>query len=89
MTILKSSRQPVPVISLWSDDRLVRDCLNGREAAWAALLEKYKKLIYSIPIKYGCSVDEANDVFQETCLVLLSELPRLREPRALPKWSCR
>ena len=86
VTVIKSSREPVPVISLWSDDRLVRDCLNGREAAWAALLEKYKKLIYSIPVKYGLSADEATDVFQETCLVLLSELPRLRDPRALPKW---
>ena len=86
MTVIKSSPQPAPVLSRWSDDRLVRDCLNGREAAWAALLEKYKKLIYSIPVKYGLSADEATDVFQETCLVLLSELPRLRDPRALPKW---
>ena len=86
MTVIKSSWEPVPVIRLWSDDRLVRDCLNGREAAWAALLEKYKRLIYSIPVKYGLSADEATDVFQETCVVLLSELPRLRNPRALPKW---
>ena len=86
MTVIKSSREPRLVISLGSDDRLVRDCLNGREAAWAALLEKYKKLIYSIPVKYGLSADAATDVFQETCLVLLSELPRLRDPRALPKW---
>jgi RNA polymerase sigma factor (sigma-70 family) len=86
VTIIKSSRQGAPVISLGSDARLVRDCLNGREAAWAALLDKYKKLIYSIPVKYGLSADEATDVFQETCLVLLSELPRLRDPRALPKW---
>jgi len=45
VTVIKSSWERVPGISLWSDDRLVRDCLNGREAAWAALLEKYKKLI--------------------------------------------
>jgi RNA polymerase sigma factor (sigma-70 family) len=84
--VIESSGEPVSVISLWSDDRLVRDCLDGREAAWAALLEKYKKLIFSIPVKYGLSADEATDVFQETCMVLLSELPRLRDPRALPKW---
>jgi RNA polymerase sigma factor (sigma-70 family) len=86
VTVIKSSREPVPVTSFRSDDRLVRDCLNGREAAWVALLEKYKKLIYSIPVKYGLSADEATDVFQEACLALLSELPRLRDPRALPKW---
>jgi RNA polymerase sigma factor (sigma-70 family) len=76
----------MPAISLWSDGRLVRECIKGREAAWAALLEKYKKLIYSIPVKYGLSTDEATDVFQETCLELVSELPRLRDPHALPKW---
>jgi RNA polymerase sigma factor (sigma-70 family) len=69
-----------------ADARLVRECLQGSEDAWSALLEKYKRLIYSIPVKYGLSPDEATDIFQETCVELLSELPRLREPRALPKW---
>ncbi len=69
-----------------SDVRLVRDCLRGREEAWSALIHKYKNLIFSIPIKYGLSRDDAADVFQGVCLGLLSELPRLREPRALPKW---
>ena len=86
VTAVKPPREPVPAISLWSDSRLVRECIKGSEAAWAALLEKYKRLIYSIPVKYGLSTDEATDVFQETCLALLSELPRLRDPRALPKW---
>ena len=70
----------------WSDTHLVRECQQGNEDAWAALLAKYKKLIYSIPIKYGFAADEAGDVFQEVCVELLAELPRLREPRALPKW---
>jgi RNA polymerase sigma factor (sigma-70 family) len=70
----------------WTDVRLVRECLQGNDEAWAALLEKYKRLIYSIPIKYGFSPDAASDVFQEICVELLAELPRLREPRALPKW---
>ena len=69
-----------------SDVRLVRDCIRGREEAWSALIHKYKNLIFSIPIKYGLSRDDAADVFQGVCLGLLSELPRLREPRALPKW---
>jgi len=29
---------------------------------------------------------DASDIFQSVCVDLLSELPRLREPRALPKW---
>jgi RNA polymerase sigma factor (sigma-70 family) len=70
----------------WSDERLVRECLEGNQEAWSALIDKYKKLIYSIPIKYELSRDDANDVFQAVCCDLYSELGKLREPRALAKW---
>jgi RNA polymerase sigma factor (sigma-70 family) len=69
-----------------SDTRLVKDCLAGSEAAWSLLIEKYKALIFSIPVKYGLPPHEAADVFQSTCMELLARLPDLREPRALPKW---
>jgi RNA polymerase sigma factor (sigma-70 family) len=72
--------------SEWTDAQLVCQCLRGNDEAWKALLEKYKRLIYSIPIKYGLSQDEATEIFQETCVELLEALPKLREPRALPKW---
>ena len=75
-----------PVVTTWTDARLVRECVRGNEDAWALLLEKYKRLIYSIPIKYGLSPDEATDIFQDVCVELVAELPRLREARALPKW---
>jgi RNA polymerase sigma factor (sigma-70 family) len=70
----------------WPDTRLVKECLEGSEEAWSALVEQYKSLIFSIPIKYGFSPDDASDVFQAVCLELLSDLPKLREPKALPKW---
>jgi RNA polymerase sigma factor (sigma-70 family) len=74
----------------WADDaRLVDKCLRGEDAAWTALLSKYKNLIFSIPIKYGFSRDEAADIFQSVCLDLLVELKRLREPRALAGWLIR
>jgi RNA polymerase sigma factor (sigma-70 family) len=68
------------------DKDLVRQCLAGSEEAWSLLIDKYKALIYSIPIKYGTTAADAADVFQATCLELLARLPELREPRALPKW---
>jgi RNA polymerase sigma factor (sigma-70 family) len=70
----------------WDDARLVKECLSGNEEAWSSLIEKYKALIYSIPIKYGLSQQDASDVFQATCLELLARLPDLRKPRALAKW---
>jgi RNA polymerase sigma factor (sigma-70 family) len=69
-----------------TDERLVRECLRGNQEAWSELIDKYKNLIYSIPIKYGFSQDDASDIFQEVCLGLLSELAMVREPRALAKW---
>ncbi len=70
----------------WPDRRLVAECLKGNEEAWSVLIDKYKRLIYSIPVKYRFSPDEATDIFQAVCLELLSELPKLRKPEALPKW---
>jgi RNA polymerase sigma factor (sigma-70 family) len=71
---------------VWSDERLVKECLSGNEEAWSLLIEKYKALIYSIPVKYRLPPHEAAEVFQATCVELLQRLPELREPRALPKW---
>jgi len=70
----------------WDDTRLVKECLRGNEDAWSLLIDKYKALIYSIPVKYGLPAQDAADVFQATCAELLARLPELREPRALPKW---
>jgi RNA polymerase sigma factor (sigma-70 family) len=69
-----------------SDVELIRRCLDGQEAAWNELIDKYKALIYSVPVKYGLQPQEAADVFQGTCIELLTRLKELREPRALPKW---
>jgi RNA polymerase sigma factor (sigma-70 family) len=70
----------------WDDSRLVRDCLNGNEQAWSALIDKYRNLIFSIPLKYGATRQDAEDVFQSVSLELFSELPRLRKTAALRSW---
>lgn len=73
-------RAPVP-----TDEELIERCLADDSDAWSALIDRYKNLIYSIPIRLGMH-QEANDIFQLVCVDLLSKLPQLREPRALPKW---
>src|SRR5271155_3544703 len=81
--ITKAAKSPPRA---WPDERLVKECLAGNEEAWSLLIEKYKALIYSIPVKYRLPYHEAAEVFQATCVELLNRLPELREPRALPKW---
>src|SRR5271168_856299 len=80
------TKAPKKALAPWSDERLVKECLSGSEEAWSLLIEKYKALIFSIPVKYRLPLHEAAEVFQATCVELLQRLPELREPRALPKW---
>ena len=70
----------------WSDERLVRECLKGNEEAWFGLIDKYKNLIYSIPVKYRTPSDDANEIFQQVCFELLTALPHLREAKSLAAW---
>jgi RNA polymerase sigma factor (sigma-70 family) len=84
--VVTSAKPAAGEKSSWDDDRLVQSCLKGDEDAWGALIDRYKNLIFSIPIKYGFSPDDAADVFQSVCLDFLRELPRLRDVKALPKW---
>jgi RNA polymerase sigma factor (sigma-70 family) len=70
----------------FSDSRLIQECLNGNEAAWSALIGKYKNLIFSIPVRYGFSEEDSADIFQAVCMDLLAELSSLREPNALAGW---
>jgi RNA polymerase sigma factor (sigma-70 family) len=84
MTGAATGRQKV-LPAHFSDERLIGRCLKGDQEAWSALIDKYKNLIYSVPMKLGMHQD-ASDIFQSVCVDLLAELPRLREHRALPKW---
>jgi len=79
-------RLPIPAKSQASDERLVGECLRGDEQAWAALIDRYKNLIFSIPIKYGASREDAADLFQAVCLELFSELSNLRKAGSLRSW---
>jgi RNA polymerase sigma factor (sigma-70 family) len=70
----------------WSDERLVRECLDGNEHAWGLLIDRYKNLIYSIPLRHGATPDEAADIFQSVCITLYSELERVRSVASLTAW---
>lgn len=75
--------------SEWSNSRLVQECLRGNEQAWNLLVDRYKNLIYSIPIRYGLPPQDAADIFQAVCLDLFNEMSRLRDAEALQAWLIR
>ena len=70
----------------WSDQRLIDSCLAGDEAAWSALVDKYKNLVYSIVLKYGADPDEAADLFQAVWLDAFNDLPKIRNKGAAKSW---
>jgi RNA polymerase sigma factor (sigma-70 family) len=77
---------PAPSDSVAEDARLVQECLNGDEKAWNRLIDKYKRLIYSVPVKYGFSPDDAGDIFQNVCVDLFTNLSKLRKVESLRSW---
>lgn len=68
------------------DEKLVQDCLNGDEKAWNRLIDKYKRLIYSVPVKYGLAPDDAADIFQNVCVDLFTNLSKLRKIESIRSW---
>lgn len=68
------------------DARLVSSCLRGDQQAWETLIDKYKKLIYSIPFKYGAGAEDAADVFQSVCIEVFNSLGQLKNADSLRSW---
>jgi RNA polymerase sigma factor (sigma-70 family) len=73
----------------WSNARLVEECVRGNEQAWYVLVDRYKNLLYAIPLRYGAPQQDAADIFQAVCLDLFHELPRIRDAEALQGWLIR
>ncbi len=69
-----------------SDPALVRACIDGDERAWEELVERYGRLVYSIPRRMGWSETDADDVFQGVFALLLRHLPSLRDQTRLSAW---
>ena len=68
------------------DARLIASCLQGDQQAWEQLIDKYKRLIYSIPFKYGAGPEDAADVFQSVCIEVFNSLSQLKNSESLRSW---
>ena len=73
-------------MSQWADSDLINACLKGNEVAWQTLIERHSRLIYTIPLRFGMSKALADEVFQETCLILLEKLGTLKDQQRLSAW---
>ena len=69
------------------DDRdLIRACRKGDARAWERVADKYERLVYSIPLNYGLSRDDAADVAQTTFTIMIQSLHQLSDDSPLGSW---
>jgi RNA polymerase sigma factor (sigma-70 family) len=54
--------------------------------AWDALVERYKRLVYSIALRAGLGQEDASDVFQTVFVALFEHAHTLRAPQGLAAW---
>lgn len=69
-----------------SDAELVAACRQDKAEAWDELVARYERLVYTIPLRYGLTTTEAEDVFQTVWVTLLEKLPTLQEPERVAAW---
>ena len=69
-----------------SDPLLVRACLAGDDGAWEELVDRYGRLVYTVPRRLGLSEVDAEDVFQNVFVTLLRSLGSLRDQTRLSAW---
>jgi RNA polymerase sigma factor (sigma-70 family) len=68
------------------DRDLIRRCRRGSAGAWQQLLNRYERLVYSIPLSYGLSRDDAADIAQITFTILIQSIDSLSEDSRLGPW---
>lgn len=71
------------------DPKLIQACLAGKQNAWDELVERYGRLIYSIPRKYGFSDADADDVYSSVFTILFRKLNTVRDHTRLAAWIIR
>ncbi|MBV7332652.1 sigma-70 family RNA polymerase sigma factor [Chloroflexi bacterium TSY] len=69
-----------------SDTELLAGCRAGNLQTWQQLVDKYERLVYSIPLNYGLSVEDAADIAQIALTALVNSLDTLRDDSNLGGW---
>jgi RNA polymerase sigma factor (sigma-70 family) len=69
-----------------SDAELVVACLAGQDDAWKALIARHQAFILRVPVRYGLSAADAQDIFQNVCLKLCLHIGEIQDPGRLVGW---
>jgi RNA polymerase sigma factor (sigma-70 family) len=69
-----------------SDPELVQQCVDGCRDAWCTLVDRYGRLVYSIPRRYRMSDADSEDIVQHVFTLLFRNLRRIEDPDRLSSW---
>jgi RNA polymerase sigma factor (sigma-70 family) len=70
-----------------SDLELIEDCLNGNKDKFSELVNRYKKLIYSVVYNMINDKQEINDISQEVFVRIYKALDRYNPEYKFSTWS--
>jgi RNA polymerase sigma-70 factor (ECF subfamily) len=78
------ARMPLP------DDELnwIQNSLAGDTEAYAALIKQYQKMVHSLAFRMTGSLDDAEDLAQETFLRAYQQLDSFRRESKFSTWLC-
>jgi len=68
------------------DEKLVKQALAGEQQAFAALVEKYYRMVYSLGFARLKDADAAEDLVQEVFLRVHLNLEKIRKPAQFSSW---
>jgi RNA polymerase sigma factor (sigma-70 family) len=69
-----------------SNAELLHRCRAGDGRAWQMVVQRYGRLVHSVPVRYGLSPTDVDEVGQEVFLALAQQLERIEEPERLGGW---
>jgi RNA polymerase sigma factor (sigma-70 family) len=75
-----------PAYKSYTDPELISLCLEGDGSAWETLIQRYRRLIHSIPVQFGFSSADIADVFQSICVKLLEHLHEIKAEKKIAGW---
>ena len=72
-----------------TDSDLIRQILKGNRSVYAELVERYKRLVYTIAYRMTGRTEDAEDLTQEVFLPAYAALPRFQLSRPFAPWISR
>jgi len=79
-------KMPLLELEELRDEDLLARCRDGDEFAWETLVNRYQRLVFSIPRRAGLNSDDCAEVFQEVFTALVRKLDDIDRPERLHAW---